>query len=360
MRTPRAAVLLRLVAALAVGSGALAGRSLGVQGYAPIPAFLTRADTLRPRAALVARNHDRAAIASGVLVSGLLSARGLPPVPGTLFVSDTGLVFRPADGSEVATYPVVGPVRPDGYRPSSVSLAWVEQDAEPPVYLFRIDAGVFQTEAPGLLLEVARHPAWLDSLGATEWTADRPLVDPSDTAGLGTAVRRAASPYADSLYVLFGRPHRAFGLVGSNGRTAGRLGEYVAFRDSLALDPGRMTSDAQLRHALAHELGHRWQAHASAQLATLWQGVPPIRDPRRYGHGNVSEHQAEAIAFAIHFLQTTASGAESPERGRALLDQYELLVPGTRLMARYFALQPLYHNHPLERMLTLGGSPAGE
>ena len=100
-----------------------------------------------------------------------------------------------------------------------------------------------------------------------------------------------------------------------------------------------MTSVEQLRHTLAHELAHRWQARAGAQLALLWSGVPPIRDPKRYGYGSVSEHQAEAAAFAVHFLLATARQPRPGGRSRAL-DHYELLVPGTRTLARYFAMQP--------------------
>ena len=114
-----------------------------------------------------------------------------------------------------------------------------------------------------------------------------------------------------------------------------------------------MTSEAQLRHTLAHELAHRWQARSAAQLAALWQGVPPIRDPKRYGYGNVAEHQAEAAAFAIHFLLATAA-ARDPAGERPPLDHYELLVPGTRTLARYFAMQPGFVRHPLRAVLTTG------
>ena len=37
-----------------------------------------------------------------------------------------------------------------------------------------------------------------------------------------------------------------------------------------------------------------------------------------------------------------------------LLDHYELLVPGTRTMVRYLALQPIYRGHPLAGRLTTG------
>jgi hypothetical protein len=216
---------------------------------------------------------------------------------------------------------------------------------------------VFETDAPGPLLDVAAHPRWLDSLGSTEWGNERPLVDASDSIAVWRTARQiAASPYADSLYALLGKPRAAVGLIGRRGRIAGRLGEYIASRDSLALDPGRMTGEAQLRHALAHELGHRWQATAKAQLGMLWWGVPPIRDEKRYGYGDRLEHQAEAIAFAINFLQTTASTAETVASSLTLLDHYELLVPGTRTMVRYLSLQPIYRNHPLRSLLTTGRS----
>jgi hypothetical protein len=79
------------------------------------------------------------------------------------------------------------------------------------------------------------------------------------------------------------------------------------------------------------------------------RGIP---DPRRYGHRNPSEHQAEAVAFAVHFLQATA--ASPAVVGAPLLEQYELLVPGTAAVARYLALQPIYSGHPLRRLLTTG------
>jgi hypothetical protein len=206
---------------------------------------------------------------------------------------------------------------------------------------------------PGPLLDLAGDPRWLDSVVSRDWRPDRPLVSPRDTAGARRLNRHLErSTYADTLYALFGRPARLVGLVSKRGRSAGRLGEYIASRDSLALDPARMTSQEQLRHALAHELAHRWQSRAPAQLRTLWQDVPQIPDARRYGHGNPAEHQAEAVAFAVHFLQATASSPVAD--GASLLEEYELLVPGTGAMARYLALQPIYAGHPLRRALTSG------
>lgn len=342
-----------LVAALA------AGRSgFRPEGYAPKVAALTT-DTIRVKTLKRATHDRRSVLALGTVIPGYLSSRGLPPVRGQITITDTGLVFRSGEGA-VARFPLVGPLRESTgrqWRASSVSLAYVEDDSRRPVYLFRIDVGVFETDAPGPLLDLAAHPAWLDSLGATEWSADRPLVDGTDSIAVRKTTRQiAASAYADSLYALLGKPRAAVGLIGRGGRMAGRLGEYIASRDSLALDPGRMTGEDQLRHALAHELGHRWQTRAKIQLDMLWWGVPPIRDPKRYGYGDVSEHQAEAIAFAINFLQTTARTSESSASSLDLLDHYELLVPGTRTMVRYLSLQPTYRNHPLRSLLTTGHS----
>lgn len=314
-------------------------------------------DTLRVRLATNRPADRRVRTALGAIVAGYLSPRGLPPVPGTLVVTDTGLVFRSADGRYTATLPVVGPVRQSAqgrWRASAVSLGYVDDALGSRSYLFRVDGGVFATEAPGALMDVAAHPLWLDSLGSREWTRERALVNAADPAAvealLGTVLNGA---YADTLYAVFGRPARPGGVVGERGRAMGRLGEYVATRDSLALDPGRMTSVDQLRHTLAHELAHRWQARSGAQLAMLWKGVPAIRDPKRYGYRNVSEQQAEATAFAVHFLLATAATRDA--RGQALtLDHYELLVPGTRTMARYLAMQPVFARHPLRGLLTTG------
>jgi hypothetical protein len=314
-------------------------------------------DTLRVRLAATGPAAGSAHASLGGVVTGYLSPRGLPPMAGALFVTDTGLVFRSADGRYGTTLPVVGPVRSSAqgrWRASAVTLAYVDETLGRPAYLFRVDGGVFTTDAPGALLDVAGHPRWLDSLDSREWMAERALVNAGDAAAVQRVLETIVNgAYADSLYAIFGRPARPAGIVGVRGRAAGRLGEYIATRDSLALDPGRVTSMRQLRHTLAHELAHRWQARSGVQLALLWRGVPPIRDPKRYGYGSTSEHQAEAAAFAIHFLLATTSGIQ-PHAELQTLDQYELLVPGTRTMARYFAMQPIFSRHPLRTRLTTG------
>jgi hypothetical protein len=341
------------LAGLALATG-LAFRPPAPAGYAAAPA---EGDTLRVRLASTRETGRHGRLDLSGLVAGYLSPRGLPPISGTIALSDTGLVFRSADGRYAITLPVVGPVRQSvegRWRASAVSLAYVDDALGHPSYLFRLDGGVFETDAPGALMEVAAHPRWLDSLGSTHWRTEHALVDPADDPAVRALLDSiAGGAYADSLYAIFGHPALAVGVVGERGRAAGRLGEYIASRDSLALDPGRMASVDQLRHTLAHELAHRWQARASTQLAMLWKGVAPIRDPKRYGYGSTSEQQAEAAAFAMHFLLVT-TGSRDPSSDAARLDHYDLLVPGTRTLARYFAMQPPFREHPLRGVLTVG------
>jgi hypothetical protein len=293
------------------------------------------------------------------VLPGYFSPRGLPPRAGQLLVSDSGVVFRAADGEIVQASPLVGPVRTrDGrrWRATTVDLAYVAGGGAHPTYVIRVEGSEFATDAPGVLLDMVGHPAWLDSLASREWARHTALAATDDSAAIVGVTRRiASSTYADTLYALFGRPIRPVGLVSPQGRRAGRLGEYIPRRDSLALDPARIVSEEQLRHALAHELGHRWQSRSPGQMRALWRDVPPIPDPRRYGYGSESEQQAEAVAFAVHYLQTTAAMPAGPA-ALDLLDRYELMVPGTRLVTRYLALQPVYAGHPLRRRLV--GGPA--
>jgi hypothetical protein len=285
---------------------------------------------------------------------GLLSIGGLPPVPGTLSIAGGSLIFQPAEGDAAIAYPLYR-VQVDGgraVRHSSVTLLGVDPGARDSIFLFHLDGGVLETATPGVLRDVVTGAPRLDSLGDA-WATNRfALVDPADTAAqLETLQALAATTFADSMFRLFGTPSRPLGLVGDRGQRAGRLGEYIASRDSISLSPSRMTQAAQLRHALAHELAHRWQKAMPGEFRTLWEGVGPIEDSLRYGFGNEQEHQAEAVAFAVHFLQTTAAPDLPTDAALDLLQAYERLVPGTRVMARRLVAQPLYRYHPLASTL---------
>jgi hypothetical protein len=344
----------------ALAAGLLAALASAAPPPAPLGYRPGEGDSVRAEAVTPTSSRDvLGELRMGAVVTGYFSARGLPPRAGQLLVSDSEVVFRAADGEIVQASPLVGPVRTrEGrrWRATTVDLAYVADDGAHPTYVIRVEGSEFATDAPGVLLEMVGHPAWLDSLASREWSPRTTLAATDDSAAIFGVTRRiASSSYADTLYALFGRPTRPVGLVGPRGRRAGRLGEYLVRRDSLALDPARIVSEEQLRHALAHELGHRWQSRAPAQMQALWRDVPPIGDQRRYGYGSEPEHQAEAIAFAVHFLQATAAQPATPE-ALVLLDRYELLVPGTRVVTRYLALQPVYARHPMRRLLV--GGPA--
>ncbi len=281
---------------------------------------------------------------------GLLSIGGLPPTPGTMTVSGGALVFRPADGTAAVAYPLFRLVPRQGgiARRAAVSILEVDRSSRDAVYVLHLDGGVLETASPGILEQLATDPDRVDSLGDA-WASDAvALADSRDTsAQLALIHELASSGYADSMFRLFGSPTRAIGLVGERGQRAGRLGEFMGSRDSVSLSPARMTNGAQLRHALAHELAHRWQRAAPDEVAALWVGIPAIRDSLRYGYGNDNEHQAEAVAFAVHFLQTSAAADLPADAALDLLGAYERLVPGTRAMARRLIAQPIYRYHPL-------------
>ena len=334
IRALRAAALLTIAPAVATGV-ALAGPGQERAGYAPLASAGT--DTIRVKTS--ARSVERRRARFKDVVPGYLSFWGLPPVRGQFTISDTALLFQSLDGSTVS----LG---------SRVSLAYIDREWGRDHYLFRFDGGVFESDAPGPLLEVARDSSRRQGLRPAFGNLVKRWPHEHAVASITRAQQITTSGYADTLYALFGRPRASVGLIGSRGRAAGRLGEYIAGRDSLAFDPDRMTSQLQFRHAFAHELAHRWQANARSEVNALWKGVPKIRDPKRYGYGELSEHQAEAAAFAVSFLQTTAAGQGRATAMLAMLDHYELLVPGTRTMVRYLALQPIYLKHPLRTLLT--------
>lgn len=285
---------------------------------------------------------------------GLLSIGGLPPVPGALSVTDGSLVFHPLNGTGPVAYALY---RRTGsaehpWRESAVDLLDVAAAGPDTLFVFHLDGAVLETASPGLLRDILADRAQLDSLGAPWTTAPSALADPRDTTAQLTVLRDlVATTYADTLFRVFGTPARPLGLVGDRGRRAGRLGEFITSRDSISLAPARMVSGAQLRHALAHELAHRWQRAEPDEVAGLWRGVPSIHDSLRYGYHNTDEHQAEAVAFAVHFLQTTASPDVPSADALELLDAYERLVPGTHVMARRLLAESPYRGHPLASVL---------
>ncbi|MBA2627748.1 MAG: hypothetical protein H0U85_07025 [Gemmatimonadales bacterium] len=294
---------------------------------------------------------------------GLLSIGGLPPIPGALSITGGALVFHPLNGTAPVAYPLYrwagSAAHPS--RESVVQLMGIAGTREDTLYLFHLDGAVLETATPGILRDLLTGAARLDSLGDAWATEQAALVDWRDSAAQYAVIAELArTAYSDTLFQLFGTPARPIGLVGDRGRRAGRLGEFITSRDSVSLSPSRMTAGSQLRHALAHELAHRWQRAARDEMRDLWQGVPPIRDSLRYGYRNTDEHQAEAVAFAVHFLQATSSPDIPTDAALELLDAYDRLVPGTTAMARRLAAERIYQQHPLSSSLLRTTSPTPE
>jgi hypothetical protein len=281
-------------------------------------------------------------------IPGYFSRNGLPPVRGVLTLTANGLTFRSPVGSVLLSYETIGgdgPVRWSQRPASRVSLAYTGKLGSRVSYVFRIHDGVFETVEPG------RLPRLLPRLVLLERAASGSVHGLADAATAAGMIRRLSeSAYADSLYALFGKPARPVGSVGRRGIQLGDLAEYVLPRDSVALDPVHMISEAQLRHAFAHELGHRWEQREMGRVDSILGNVVAMGDPKRYGYGSKAEHRAEAIAFAVHFLQSTM--AQGSSDGLDLLEHYDFLVPGTGTMVRYLILLPLYRHHRLRGPLT--------
>jgi hypothetical protein len=301
--------------------------------------------------------RDRAtayrAASSSAKVPGYFSVRGLPPVQGVLLVSSTVLEFRSASGSTLVSYRTfrrIGPASLSDQNAAAASLAYTGRVGPRTSYVFRIKDGVFETVEPGPLLHLLSDLVLFEN--QTNGELSGIPAGTADTAAMWDAVRRlVTSPYADTLYALFGRPKRAVGLVGARGVREGNLAEYVRSRDSVALDPARMGTEVQLRHALAHELGHRWEQREPRQVDSILSRVGVINDRERYGHQSASEQRAEAIAFAVHFLQSTAGKAVLPRDALEWLRHYDFLVPGTRSMVRSLVIRPIYAQHPFRALL---------
>jgi len=297
--------------------------------------------------------YQAASLPAGV--PGYFSRNGLPPVRGVLSLTPHGLTFRSPSGTVLLSYQTIPgdqPMRSSQRPASQARLAYTGKLGSRVSYVFRINDGVFETADPGGL------PGILTGL-----LFDPVLSNPvhgiaTPTTATGVVRQLTHSAYADTLYALFGKPARPVGLVGSRGVRMGDLAEYVRPRDSVALDPVHIVSQDQLRHAFAHEMAHRWEQHEMGRVDSILGNVLAVGDPERYGYGSKAEHRAEAIAFAVHFLQSTM--AEGSPDDLDLLEHYEFLVPGTRAMVRYLIRLPPYQHHPLQAYVTdkqQGSSP---
>ncbi|HEX6645097.1 MAG TPA: hypothetical protein VF037_10475 [Gemmatimonadales bacterium] len=280
----------------------------------------------------------------------LVSVAGLPPQLGSLVQSGGSVVFQPLEGGDPVVLPLFQTTG-EARRAPVVRLLEVAAGETDSLFLFHLGMAVVETARPGVLGDLVRDPGRVDELGSAWTTGGRTLAPKRDPAGAQAVVAELVQgAYADSLFRLLGAPSRAVGLVDGRGVRAGRLGEYLSRRDSIALSPSYMSSNAQLRHALAHELAHRWLRAHPDTADLLAEGLRPMRDSLRYGFDDRQEQLAEAVAFAVHFLQVTA---RKETADATLLDSYERLVPGTGRAAQLLMTSAVYEQHPLLQGITL-------
>ncbi len=305
-------------------------------------------DVRRTAAALASSPRATYAIGTpgkfAAVVPGTLILRGTEPRQGQLYVADRWMVFRPDGTAGVIPVPVIV----------------THTDGRPPVWAMRVVAsrsaantafditgwGRFETAQPkaiSLLLGGRSAPEML-------------LEEPGALLRDGVAPHAiievlAASGFADTLYAIAGRPRAPIGLLSEAHRRAGDAALYSPATDSIALDPHTARSIDDLRGMLAHEVGHRLQRTRPTLLDGVWATVPAITDPEVYGFGNREEHQAEAVRFAVIYLQITASAGRDREADVLLLDLYESLMPGTGTVARLLLGEPVFSRHPLRDRL---------
>lgn len=163
---------------------------------------------------------------------------------------------------------------------------------------------------------------------APVWQASPALALAGDQAdALRVLADLTLTPFADSIFAALGTPTR-LGLVGTAGRDADHIGEFIRSRDSVALAPEAIYSAAQLEHALIHELAHLWLAHRPDAAIALSLELPPLEDASRYGFGDRDEQSAEAVAHAVQYWRASARAGAAPAQLR-LLAAYEAVMPGT-------------------------------
>ena len=195
---------------------------------------------------------------------------------------------------------------------------------------------------------------WLDSLASREWRP-RPAAGQSARSGRhldGGPLRRTERVRRYALRALRApRARRGPGeRQGPQGGPSGRV------------------------HRLPRLAGARPGAHEQRGAAPARDGAragPPVAGAR-HRHSCARSGRASAGSGIPAATATTRSRSTRRRRSRSRstssrsprrrlraspptqLEQYELLVPGTSAMVRYFALQPIYARHPLRRMLTTG------
>lgn len=167
------------------------------------------------------------------------------------------------------------------------------------------------------------------------------------TASAGDVVRERppveATPYADSVLTLTGRP-RFFGDVADPVRQSPvrgtRLeGIYYARPDVALL--ARDASRPQSEWTLAHEMGHRVAGPHSPDATyraafTAKMRQPGMARPTGYAATSDNEHFAEAFANAVQVLRDGRAGLTARRRAA------EQRIPATDTLVATLLAKPLY------------------
>ena len=209
-----------------------------------------------------------------------------------------------------------------------------------------------------------RAPSWTGGASALARQPRLARVDGGARAGRCATTRAAVErlldaimtgSYADSLYAIFGRPASVRGPRRPSGDA--RRGGWASTsrtRDSLALDPGRMTSVRQLRHTLAHELAHRWQARVGRAARGPLAGRAGDSRPQavRVRQPIGAPGGGGRVRSSLPPEPRRAAGTYEPRSGASTSTSCWFRAPARwRATSR---MQPVFAHHPLRAMLTTG------
>lgn len=172
-----------------------------------------------------------------------------------------------------------------------------------------------------------------------------------DTSSAVVDSRAFRTAFTDTLTMLLGAPSRpvTFGAM-YHGDSSGDA-QYTYKDDAITFNVNARRdwlnkTNTELRLTLAHEWWHMAQSRVGAEFAPTWSRVPKAL-PSTYAATNEREHQAEAFAMALVWLQTTRSPAIDAQAADTTLYLSEQFVPGTRLFVSYLLSHPLMADHPI-------------
>lgn len=120
-------------------------------------------------------------------------------------------------------------------------------------------------------------------------------------------------------------------------------GGYDVQKDNVLLSP--LAGDKfEWRMVWVHELAHSLQTRHGAKLGHAWRKVGKPNKSVYAARGS-QEHQAEAIALSILWLQTAGDSSLDRREMLIALRGIETMVPGTMMVTKWWLTHPLYREH---------------